>query len=48
LDISTCGKTQLEAERRFAEAAAIFLQEIKDMGASDEVLAECGWVTHLK
>jgi hypothetical protein len=44
LDISTCGNTQLEAERRFTEAAAIFLQEIKAMGTEDEVLAECGWV----
>jgi len=44
LDISTCGNTQLEAERRFTEAAAIFLQELKAMGTEGEVLAECGWV----
>jgi len=43
LDISSCGDTMNEAERMFAESAAIFLQEIKDMGTEDDVLAECGW-----
>lgn len=44
LDLSTCGDTEEQARKRFAEAAMIFLAQIKDMGTAEEVLEECGWV----
>jgi predicted RNase H-like HicB family nuclease len=43
LDISTSGKTLDEAERRFVEAAKIFLEECHAMGALSQVLQELGW-----
>lgn len=43
LDLSTFGKTEEEAQKRFAEVAMIFINEIREMGTVDEVLEECGW-----
>jgi hypothetical protein len=43
LDLSTCGKDENQARRRFGEMAAIFLRECSEMGTIDEVLEECGW-----
>ena len=43
LDLSSCGDTEEQARKRFAEAAAIFLEEIAAMGTLGEVLEECGW-----
>lgn len=43
LDLSTCGNTEQQARKRFAEAAVIFLTEIQRMGTIEEVLEECGW-----
>jgi len=43
LDLSTFGKTEEQAKKRFAEAAMIFMDEIVEMGTVDEVLEECGW-----
>jgi len=43
LDLSTCGDTERQARKRFAEAAVIFITEIHKMGTLDEVLEECGW-----
>lgn len=43
LDLSTFGKTEKQAKKRFAEAAMIFVNEIMEMGTVDEVLEECGW-----
>lgn len=43
LDLSTCGDTEEQARKRFAEAALIFIAEIHKMGTLDEVLEECGW-----
>lgn len=43
LDLSSCGDTEDKARSRFAEAAAIFLSEIADMGTLKDVLEECGW-----
>ena len=41
-DLSSCGEILEEAKKRFAEAAAMFLREVSEMGTLDEVLAECG------
>jgi hypothetical protein len=43
LDLSSCGNTEQQARKRFAEAAMIFLAEIQKMGTIEEVLEECGW-----
>jgi hypothetical protein len=43
LDLSTCGNTEKEARKRFAEAVKIFFDEISRMGTLDDVLTECGW-----
>ena len=43
LDLSSCGGTEKEARRMFAEAAKIFLDEIIRMGTVDDVLTEFGW-----
>jgi len=43
LDLSSCGNTEQQARKRFAEAAMIFLAEIRRMGTMEEVLEEYGW-----
>jgi hypothetical protein len=43
LDLSTCGDTEQQARRRFSEAAAIYLSELRAMGTLDEILEESGW-----
>lgn len=43
IDLSSCGNSEEQARKRFAEAAAIFFDEIARMGTLDEVLTECGW-----
>ena len=43
LDLSTFGKTEEQARKRFAEASMLFITEIMEMGTIDEVLEECGW-----
>lgn len=43
IDLSTCGNTEEQARKSFAEAAGIIFFEIIRMGTVDEVLAECGW-----
>ncbi len=43
LDLSTSGKTELEAKNRFEEAADIFLEELTEAGTLSEVLKELGW-----
>jgi len=43
LDLSTCGNNPEQARQRFIEAASLFLDEIKSMGTTFEVLTECGW-----
>jgi hypothetical protein len=42
-DLSSCGDTEEQARERFAEAVALFLDEVTAMGTLDEVLEECGW-----
>jgi len=43
LDLSTFGKTEEQAKKRFTEASMLFITEIMEMGTVDEVLEECGW-----
>ena len=43
IQLSTCGDTEEQARKRFAEAAQIFFDEIVKMGTADDVLTECGW-----
>jgi len=43
IDLSSCGDSEEEARKRFAEAAAIFFDEITKMGTLEDVLTECGW-----
>jgi hypothetical protein len=47
IDLSTCGKTEEQARKRFVESAEIFFAEIIRMGTVDEVLAEYGWSREL-
>jgi len=43
LDLSTFGKTLVEAQKRFNEVVTIFFEEIIKMGTIEDVLLECGW-----
>jgi hypothetical protein len=43
LDLSTSGKSIVEAQKRFAEISSIFLREIMNKGTVDEVLSDLGW-----
>ncbi|MBU1034712.1 hypothetical protein KKF59_04470 [Patescibacteria group bacterium] len=44
LDISTAGKTTKEAKKRFGELVQIFFEEVHEMGTTDAVLKNLGWV----
>ena len=43
LDISTSGKTLQQAQKRFAELAMLFLEELVEMGTVNQVLSGLGW-----
>lgn len=43
LDISTVGRSQTEAKKRFGELTYLFLKEIIDAGTAEVVLSELGW-----
>jgi hypothetical protein len=43
LDISTSGKNEVEAKKRFEELVEIFFEELKERGTTEEVLTELGW-----
>ena len=43
LDISTSGKDEAEAKKRFEELVDIFFEELQESGMTDEVLTELGW-----
>jgi hypothetical protein len=43
LDISTSGKSQKDAQKRFGELAHLFLEEIIEAGTVGDVLSELGW-----
>lgn len=42
-DLSSCGDTEEQARKRFAEAVSLFIDELTSMGTLGEVLEECGW-----
>lgn len=43
LDISTSGKSEKDAKKKFAELAVLFLEEVVEAGTVDDVLSELGW-----
>ena len=43
LDLSTSGRSEQEARRRFKEAVSLFLVDLVSAGTVDEVLASLGW-----
>lgn len=43
LDISTSGKTETEAKRRFGELVPLFFDELEETGTVADVLTELGW-----
>jgi len=43
LDISTSGKTESEAKKRFSELVPLFLEELIEAGTLFDVLTELGW-----
>lgn len=43
LDLSSCGKTEAEAQRNLQNAVTLFFEELREMGTLDEVLLELGW-----
>ncbi len=42
-DLSTSGKTLKEAQKRFEEAADIFIEETVENNCLEKVLTELGW-----
>jgi len=44
LDVSSCGKTPLEARKNLHEAVEIFLEETSKMGTLNEILEESGFI----
>ena len=43
LDLSTVGKSEAQAKKRFEELVRMFLQDIADRRVTDTVLTELGW-----
>lgn len=43
VDLSSSGKTFAEARRHFAEATALFFEELERMDTLDETLSSLGW-----
>jgi len=43
LDLSTSGKTQKEAQKRFEEAVDIFFEEVAENDCLEKVLTDLGW-----
>ena len=43
LDLSTSGRSEKEAKKRFVEAAMLFVEELDKAGTTDGVLKELGW-----
>ncbi|HEY4501452.1 MAG TPA: hypothetical protein VJJ20_00060 [Candidatus Paceibacterota bacterium] len=43
LDLSTVGKSEKDVQKKFAEAARLFIEELVEAGTVDEVLSELGW-----
>ena len=43
LDLSTSGRSEAEAKKRFGEAAMLFIEELDKAGTLRDVLRELGW-----
>ena len=43
LDLSSCGKSEVEAKRNLGSAVKLFLDELQEMGTLDDALLELGW-----
>jgi hypothetical protein len=43
LDISTVGKSEKHAKKRFEELVRIFIKDISERNVVDKVLTELGW-----
>ncbi len=43
LDLSTSGRSEAEAKKRFGEAAMLFIEELEKAGTLQDVLRELGW-----
>lgn len=43
-DLSTSGKTKVEARRHFNEALDLFLEELTDVGTFHRALTDLGWI----
>lgn len=43
LDLSTSGRSETEARKRFSEAALLFIEELDRAGTLKNVLGELGW-----
>ena len=43
LDLSTSGRTEKEAKKRFGEASLLFIEELEKAGTLSDVLRELGW-----
>jgi hypothetical protein len=43
LDLSTSGRSETEAKKRFGEAALVFIEELDKAGTLKAVLEELGW-----
>ncbi len=43
LDISTSGKTEAQAKKRFIELVNLFVEELEEAGTTADVLRELGW-----
>lgn len=43
IDLSSCGNTFAQAQKRFSEAANLFFEETVRMNTLDDVLRDCGW-----
>lgn len=43
LDLSTCGRSERGARKRFEEAAEIFFEELVEAGTLDNILKDLGW-----
>ena len=44
VDLSSCGRSRIEAKNNFKEALSLFFEECISMGTLYEVLESCGWV----
>ncbi len=44
LDLAVQGKTEEETRKRFVDAVLIFFEELENMGTTNKVLYELGWV----